>query len=120
MAVRHSSGMTGEKTRPTTKPSRTDQARQVAEEYANDQREIKAAPPDQRAETERAERPCTTQGAPLMRLPLAGRDVPADRRQRMGHAYLAIFFVSSRLRTVALATEFGSGFIRRFSGRVRV
>jgi hypothetical protein len=32
--------MTDEKLRPATKPLRTDQARQVAEEYANDQREI--------------------------------------------------------------------------------
>jgi hypothetical protein len=32
--------MTDEKPRPTTKPLRSDQALQVAEEYASDQREI--------------------------------------------------------------------------------
>ena len=40
LALRRPSDMTDEKPRPTTKPSRTDQALQVAEEYASDQRKI--------------------------------------------------------------------------------
>ena len=40
LALRHPSDMTDGKPRPTTKPSRTDQALHVAEEYASDQRKI--------------------------------------------------------------------------------